>query len=37
MRHAVYSHQWSPAQDRLLVVGGPLRYGLKGGYIGVWQ
>lgn len=34
--NAVYSHCWDPSRDRLFVCGGPLAYGLKGCYMGLW-
>ena len=35
--NACYTHAWDPAGARLLVAGGPLAYGLKGCYVGVWR
>jgi len=36
-RHACYAHAWDVTGTRLLVAGGPLAYGLKGCYVGVWR
>ena len=34
--HACYAHAWDPTGTRLMVAGGPLAYGLRGCYLGVW-
>ena len=36
-RNACYAHAWDDSGTRLLVTGGPLAYGLKGCYVGVWR
>ena len=36
-RNACYAHAWDASGTRLLVAGGPLAYGLKGCYVGVWR
>ena len=36
-RNACYAHAWDASGTRLLVTGGPLAYGLKGCYVGVWR
>lgn len=36
-RNACYAHCWDCTGTRLLVTGGPLAYGLKGCYVGVWR
>ena len=33
---ACYAHAWDPTGTRLMVAGGPLAYGLRGCYLGVW-
>ena len=35
--NACYAHAWDPTGTRLMVAGGPLAYGLRGCYIGVWS
>ncbi|CAG9463105.1 unnamed protein product [Pedinophyceae sp. YPF-701] len=35
--HACHAHAWDPAGTRMIAVGGPLAYGLRGCYVGVWQ
>ena len=34
--NACYAHAWDETGTRLLVAGGPLAYGLRGCYVGVW-
>jgi len=34
---ASYTHAWDPSGTRLFVGGGPLPYGLRGCYMGIWQ
>ncbi|CAI7870404.1 unnamed protein product [Closterium sp. NIES-54] len=36
IKHAVYTHSQDFSRTSLLVAGGPLPYGLKGGYVGIW-
>ena len=36
-RNACYAHAWDASGTRLLVTGGPLAYGLKGCYVGLWR
>ena len=36
-RNACYAHAWDASGTRLLVAGGPLAYGLKGCYVGLWR
>ena len=36
-RNACYAHAWDATGTRLLVTGGPLAFGLKGCYAGVWR
>lgn len=35
--HAAYTHAWDPSGTRLFVAGGPLPFGLRGCYMGLWQ
>jgi len=35
--NACYAHAWDETGTRLLVAGGPLAYGLRGCYVGVWS
>ena len=35
--NACYAHAWDESGTRLLVAGGPLAYGLRGCYVGVWS
>lgn len=35
--NACYAHAWDASGTRLLVAGGPLAYGLRGCYVGVWR
>eukprot|EP00884_Botryococcus_braunii_P020412 jgi/Botrbrau1/7054/Bobra.0165s0077.1 len=35
--NAIYAHSFNPGGFRMLTVGGPLAYGLKGCYMGVWD
>ena len=35
--NACYAHAWDKTGTRLLVAGGPLAYGLRGCYVGVWS
>lgn len=34
---ACYAHDWDPTGTRLFAVGGPLNFGLSGGYIGLFE
>ncbi len=34
---ACYAHAWCPAGTRLFAGGGPLAFGLKGGYLALWE
>lgn len=36
VRHAVYTHAYDFSGTRLLIGGGPLAFGLKGCYVGLW-
>ncbi|CAL5228259.1 g11362 [Coccomyxa viridis] len=35
--NACYSHAWDPTSTRLMCVGGPLAYGLRGCYMALWD
>ena len=35
--NACYAHEWDSTGTRLLVAGGPLAFGLRGCYLGVWS
>jgi WD repeat-containing protein 40A len=35
--NACYSHAWDPSATRLMAVGGPLAYGLRGCYMALWD
>lgn len=35
--NACYAHAWDETGTRLLAAGGPLAYGLRGCYVGVWS
>ena len=35
--HACYAHAWDPLGARLFTCGGPLAFGLSGGYLAVWE
>ena len=35
--NACYAHAWDATGTRLMVAGGPLAYGLRGCYVGVWR
>ena len=37
VRHACYTHAWDPSGTRLFAGGGPLAFGLTGGYMGLWE
>lgn len=37
VRHACYAHAWDPTGSRLFACGGPLAFGLRGGYMAVWE
>lgn len=37
VKNACYTHAWDQTGTRLFAAGGPLAYGLYGGYIGVWE
>lgn len=37
VEHAVYTHAWDPSGTRLFVGGGPLAFGLRGGYLALWE
>ena len=34
---ATYTHCWDPSGTRLFTAGGPLPFGLRGCYMGLWQ
>jgi hypothetical protein len=34
---ACYAHAWDASGTRLFACGGPLAYGTRGGYIGLWE
>jgi WD repeat-containing protein 40A len=34
---AAYTHCWDPSGTRLFAAGGPLPFGLRGCYMGLWQ
>jgi len=34
---ACYAHAWDASGTKLLVAGGPLAYGLRGCYVGIWR
>ncbi|GAQ78720.1 Notchless-like WD40 repeat-containing protein [Klebsormidium nitens] len=36
VKHAIYSHAYDPSGTKMLVAGGPLPFGLRGNYLGVW-
>ncbi len=35
--NACYAHAWDPTCTKLLCVGGPLAYGLRGSYMALWE
>jgi len=35
--NACYAHAWDPTRTKLLCVGGPLAYGLRGSYMALWE
>lgn len=35
--HACYAHAWDPTGTRLFACGGPLQFGLKGGYCALYE
>lgn len=35
--NACYAHAWDPTNTKLMTVGGPLPYGLRGCYMGLWD
>jgi len=35
--NACYAHAWDPSGRRLFTCGGPLAFGLKGCYMGIWE
>ena len=37
IRNACYAHAWDPSSTKLMSVGGPLPYGLRGCYMGLWD
>lgn len=37
VRQACYAHAWDPTGRRVFACGGPLSFGLKGGYMALWQ
>lgn len=37
IRNACYAHAWDPSGSRLFTCGGPLAFGLKGCYMGIWE
>ena len=34
--NACYAHTWDPTSTRMFCAGGPLAFGLKGVYMGLW-
>ena len=34
--NACYAHAWDPTSTRMFCAGGPLAFGLKGVYMGLW-
>ena len=34
--NACYTHAWDPVSTRMFCAGGPLAFGLKGAYMGLW-
>lgn len=37
VEHACYAHAWDPSGTRLIAAGGPLAFGLMGGYVALWE
>jgi len=37
VHHACYAHAWDPSGTRLFTCGGPLAFGLSGGYMALWE
>ena len=37
VQHACYAQAWDPSGTRLLTCGGPLAFGLTGGYMALWE
>jgi hypothetical protein len=37
VQHACYAHAWDPSGTRLFACGGPLAFGLNGGYMALWE
>lgn len=37
VHHACYAHAWDPSGTRLFACGGPLAFGLSGGYMALWE
>ncbi|KAK9802066.1 hypothetical protein WJX73_010138 [Symbiochloris irregularis] len=37
IHNACYAHAWDPSCTKLMTVGGPLPYGLRGSYLGLWD
>jgi hypothetical protein len=37
VQHACYAHEWDPSGTRLFACGGPLAFGLCGGYMALWE
>jgi WD repeat-containing protein 40A len=35
--HACYAHAWDPTGARIFACGGPLAFGLTGGYMALWE
>ncbi len=34
---ACYAHEWDSTSTKVMTVGGPLMYGLRGIYMALWQ
>ncbi|RMZ52514.1 hypothetical protein APUTEX25_003657 [Auxenochlorella protothecoides] len=37
VQHACYAHAWDPAAQRVFACGGPLAFGMRGCYMGLWR
>ena len=37
VHNACYAHAWDASSTKLMSVGGPLPYGLRGCYMGLWD